>query len=319
MSAPRPVTLLNRIEAAGFRLARGFLRLFPPKRRSAIAGWAGRVIGARLPFTARAETALKELRPQLDATGRKRLIAAMMDNFTRTAVEYEHLPDLYADAPNWTVEGVEHLTAAQEGGRGYVLASAHFGNWEAVRAAAALHGAPMAIIYRAFNNRLIDEAWYEFIVSGGSPAFRKGSEGARGLFKHVRKGGGAMILVDQRQGGGPLLDFLGRPAETSTSAAQLARTLRAPLLTARAIRTADGFSVRFEPEIPRGAPDQMTQVVNDRIAGWVEEAPEQWFWLHRRWKIRSKGSRKRKFDSAAEAAEGEQKGDAPSEIRAAGD
>lgn len=297
MKSKASITWLNRIEMVGFRLTVALMRPFSPRNRSNIAGWGGRNIGALLPAVQRAQSALRELRPQMNAAERRTLIRRMLDNFARTAVEYEALPALFADAPKWPIDGAEHLKAAHEKGRGFIIASAHYGNWEAIRAAAAHHGAPMAIIYRAFNNRLIDEVWYDYITSTGAPAFRKGSKGARELFKHVRGGGGAIILVDQRQGGGPLLNFLGKQAETSTSAAQLAKTLRAPLLTARARRTEDGFDVRFEPEIEPEDPDLMMQKVNDRIAVWVDEAPEQWFWLHRRWKIRSTGRRSRKYEA----------------------
>ena len=176
-----------------------------------------------------------------------------------------------------------------------VVASAHFGNWEGVRAAAKFKGAPLALVYRAFNNPLIERRWHRYITSVKLPAFHKGAAGARAMLRHVLKEGGVMILVDQRLGGAPLLDFLGAPAETSLAPAQLALRAKAPLITAVAFRTPESFKVRFEPVIAPAAPEQMMAEVNARIGAWIDEAPEQWFWLHRRWRVRrqKRGVRKR--------------------------
>ncbi|MEL6318587.1 MAG: lysophospholipid acyltransferase family protein [Pseudomonadota bacterium] len=284
------------------------MRPFRPESRWAFAGACGRRLGPRLWFSERAETALRAFMPEMSPEQRRAVIARMTENFSRLLIEYESLPALYAHAPRWRVSGLEHLEAARAAGGGrLVVASAHYGNWEAVRAVCQLHGAPLGLIYRAFNNKPIDDWFFQLIASVGQPVFHKGNAGARGLFRHIASGKGAMILVDQRQGGGPILDFLGQPAETSLAAAQLALRTRSPLITARARRVSDGFEAAFEPAVPADDPAAMMQVVNDRIAAWVREDPAQWFWLHRRWKIRRqtkvrKGSGKR-VEAASAAAE----------------
>ncbi len=295
-SVDRALTMQERAEYVGFRLMQILVLPFGPATRSAIAGWLGRKLGPLTPsFRKRVFNNLDLVSLQLNETERRELLGGVLDNFCRTAVEYDRLPALYRRAKDFKVEGLEHLQAAQEqaGGR-IVLVSAHLGNWEAIRAVAALHGVELAIIYRAFNNPAVDRACYRLITSTGLPAFHKGRDGARALFKHVRSGKGAMILVDQRAGGAPLVDFMGRPSETSLAAAQLARTLKAPLLPAVGFRDGDSFRVRFEAPIPSGGQVEMMQAVNHTIEGWIEAEPKQWFWLHRRWKIRKEANEKRK-------------------------
>lgn len=283
----RPRAWIERAELLGTKIAIGFLSLFSPKWKSRIAGALGGGIGGRLWFARRAETNLSRFRPALGASERRGIVRRLMSNFARTGVEYLDLPDLARRAEGFEVEGLEHLHAARAaaGGR-LVVVSAHFGNWEAIRAVAAREGAPLAIIYRAFNNQLIDALFFDLIVSAGWRAFRKGAVGGRELLRHVRSGEGALILIDQRAGGAPRLDFMGAEAETSLAAAQLSRTLRAPMLPAVAFREGDGFKVRFEAPIEGDNPVEMMQEANRRIASWIDDDPGQWFWLHRRWRIR---------------------------------
>ncbi len=298
---PRPSRPRELAEYCGTFAVWALLCLLPPRPRWRFAGWTGRRVGPRLWFAARAEAALRDRMPELSDADRAAVIAEMMENFSRLLVEYESLPRFYQDVGSWRVEGAEHLRAAQAAANGrLVVVTAHFGHWEAVRAVSLAEGAPLALIYRAFNNRLLD-AWFKRrIESTGQPAFHKGKTGARALYRHVTEGGGAMILVDQRAGGAPVLDFLGREAETSLAAAQLALRAGAPLLTARAVRQGEGFVVVFDPPVPEADAAEMMQTVNDRIADWVRTDPGQWFWLHRRWKVR-RGDRTRKGSAARPA------------------
>ena len=235
------------LEWGGVCLARLIVAPLDARGRSRLIGRLARMFGPISPFVRRINDNIDLVRPGYDAATRARIRRGVMENFARTATEYLDLPELAARSAGFKISGLEHLEAAKaaNGGR-MVVVSAHYGNWEAVRAVAARHGAPLGIIYRAFNNRKIDDYGFGLITACGWPAWRKGSEGSKGLFKHVRQGGGAMILVDQRAGGAPSLDFMGQPAETSLAAAQLALKLKAPLLPAAAKRVGDDFEVFFE-------------------------------------------------------------------------
>ncbi|MCI4660909.1 MAG: lysophospholipid acyltransferase family protein [Neomegalonema sp.] len=299
----RKPTILDRLEIAVFYTVRAIISLIGARASAAMLAWVGRTLGPRLWVARRADENLRARLPELDAAQRRSVIAAMMDGFARTCVEYFNLPKLHARAGDWRVEGLEHLRAAQQaaGGR-MVVVTAHYGQWEAVRGICAREGAPLALIYRAFNNPLFDRIARDTVESIGAPAFHKGKRGARELFLHVARKGGAMILVDQRMGGAPLIDFIGAPAETSLAAAQLALRLDVPILPAVARREGEGFVVRFEPPIAPDTPEAMMGEVNRVIGGWVRAHPEQWFWLHRRWKVRAvRGERVRKASARSEA------------------
>ncbi|MEM9045097.1 MAG: lysophospholipid acyltransferase family protein [Pseudomonadota bacterium] len=198
-------------------------------------------------------------------------------------VEYSRLDKVLREV-GIQVDGEEHLRERPDG-KGAILVTAHFGNWEAVRFAAKSMGQECGIIYRAFNNRFLDRFTLNLIPAAGEPVLQKGT-GMRQLFAHVRKGGVVMILVDQRNSGAPYLDFLGKPAETVLAAAELAQRTGAALIPTVAVRDLAGrkFNVTFEEPVTGDDPQKMMQEVNDRIGAWVAEAPDQWFWLHRRWR-----------------------------------
>ncbi|MCI4663489.1 MAG: lauroyl acyltransferase [Neomegalonema sp.] len=293
----RPHWLAEKVHFGGYMTGYALAKLLGPRWTCAAMGGMMRNVGPLLGLRKRAYGNFDLVRPSYDDAMRRRIVRGVFDNFARTGFEYAFIPYLSRVAVDWRVEGLEHYLAAREaaGGR-VIIASAHVGNWEAVRAVAALHGPPLGLIYRAFNNKFVDQHIFRKMTETGWPAFRKGAAGGRALFKHVRNGGGAMILVDQRLGGAPILDFMGQPAETSLAAAQMAKTLKAPLVPAVAFRNEGGFTVRFEAPIAPAQPDEMMAEVNRRVEAWVDHAPEQWLWMHRRWKVRASG-RVRKFGS----------------------
>lgn len=306
----RPPTPQERLEWAGFWLLDRFIAPMSLARRSDFGGWLGRRLAGAVSLARRADAALADRMPELSAEERRAIIRQLFDNFTRTGAEYTRLAEFHRLAADFEIEGRHHLEAARAmaGGR-MVVVSAHYGNWEAVRGAALAHQVPLGLMYRAFNNPFVERNWNARIRASGLPWFHKGRDGARRLMRHVAGlgedgGGGALILVDQRMGGAPLLDFLGRPAETSLAPAQLANRAGAPLITAYARRApgrfgAESFTVAFEPIIPSAEPQAMMAEVNARIGAWVRQDPGQWFWVHRRWRIRERPNLLRKRSAAA--------------------
>ncbi|SFI86118.1 lysophospholipid acyltransferase family protein [Albimonas pacifica] len=302
MSRARPLhrRILDRIEMGAARLLQAIALALPGE---AWAEAAGRAIGPLWPgVVKRVADNLALVRPDASRAEARALTAGVCGQFARLAVEYLDLHRIAADRGRLEIEDAGSLLAALEAGRGVVLVTGHFGCWEAVRLAvrrASAEAGPQAggardcaLIYRAFNNPLFD-AWSQTVIAhAGTPVLHKGREGTRALLRHVARKGVALILVDQRQTGSPLLPFLGREAETALAAAELALRFDAALIPARGLRLPDGrFSVRFEPEIARSDAPTMMAEVNARIGAWIEAWPEQWFWLHRRWKTRPRGER----------------------------
>ena len=259
---------------------------------NAIAGTCGGVLMMAIPSVRR--RALENLTliwPERPKAEHLKIARGAAREFSCLAAEYSRLNKMSRDV-TIKADGIDVLHQARDAGKGAILVTAHFGNWEAARLAAKRAGCETGIIYRPFNNRYLDRFTMNLIPCAGEPVLHKGSRGMRQLVAHVARGGFVMILVDQRNSGAPFLDFLGHPAETVTVAADLAHRSGAALIPTRAQRRANksGFDVTFEEPIIGDDPLAKMQKVNDRIGAWITECPEQWFWFHRRWRstIRSR-------------------------------
>jgi KDO2-lipid IV(A) lauroyltransferase len=294
--------LIFAVEIAAAKLFQGVARLVPTHRFVPACGWLSARLMSVLPVARkRIMRNLDLVHPDMPKAEREALIRAVGDNFGRLFAEYTRMPELAADPDLYDLEGAEHLAEAAKAGKGVVLVAAHFGNWEVIRFAAKRLGTEVAIIYRAFNNPGFDAIAHAYVSVAGTPVLHKGRKGSRELLRHVMRGGAAMILIDQRQTGAPLIPFLGLEAETATSAAALALRTGAALIPARATRLPDGrrFRVSFEPPVPHDDALAMTRALNDRISAWIDETPGQWFWLHRRWRHGARGAARREAGEAA--------------------
>jgi KDO2-lipid IV(A) lauroyltransferase len=133
----------------------------------------------------------------------------------------------------------------------------------------------------AANRRYLDK-----LGEIGSPLFPRGAAGMSDMIRFLRGGGMLLLLGDHYMAGGELIDFLGKPAWTATSAAKLALKYDALLVPIYATRNRDGlsFTIEVEPPVPHSDPLTMTRALNDSASARVRATPGQWFWLHRRWK-----------------------------------
>ena len=243
-----------------------------------LGGWAAWLIPSA---RSRISDNLDLVRPGLSAAEKKAFALANGAQTLCLFIEYIRI-DKFLREIAVEVEGEEHLRTRPGGA---IVVTAHIGNWEAIRAAAMWMGRECGIIYRPFNNRYLDRYIRRLAEAGGRPILQKRG-GLHRFHSRVRRGGAMMVLVDQRNSGAPFLDFLGRPAETALAAAELAVGAGAALIPAVARRdlAARRFRVTFGEPISDADPAAMMQRVNDRLSAWIEETPEQWFWVHRRWR-----------------------------------
>jgi KDO2-lipid IV(A) lauroyltransferase len=196
------------------------------------------------------------------------------------------------------VEGVEHLKRARERGRGIMVVTGHFGSWEVMGRAWPLLGEVGAFVARPLDNRLL-EAWIAGIrTAGGNRVIPK-----RHAFRHVvetlRRGGTVAMLIDQNvaREHGVFVDFFGTPACTTPAATLAARRTGATLLPAVCHRSAPGrFTMWIGKEIPVAVTGDNRRDIRATTAeatavleAFIREHPEQWFWVHRRWKTRPEG------------------------------
>ena len=189
------------------------------------------------------------------------------------------------------MRGVEHAEAAAAQGRGLLLLTAHFGNWELLAASHVLERWPLSVMVRPLDSPLLDPLIERFRLRSGVELIAK-RHGLRDALDALRRGRMVGILLDQNASRreGVFVPFFGIPASTSRGMAVIALRSGAPVLPVFIRRLPGGrHIVKFEPAVP--VPDDgdamaYTAAFNRAIEAAIREAPEQWFWLHRRWKPR---------------------------------
>jgi len=190
-------------------------------------------------------------------------------------------------------DGLENFTNAMARGRGVLVATAHLGNWELSAFAHAYMTAPMHIVVRPLDNPRLD-AWVERRRTlSGNHLIRK-KEAAREILRALHKGDAVGVLIDQNvvPAEGVFIDFFGRKACAGTAFVKFAHHSGAPVVPGFALwePKESRYVLRFYPEIEMTcdvAAD--TQRVHSQLESVIRRYPDQWLWIHRRWKTRPPG------------------------------
>jgi KDO2-lipid IV(A) lauroyltransferase len=189
------------------------------------------------------------------------------------------------------IENEEILRQLRDSGRGALLVSGHYGNWELMGAALAARGYPVRFLAKPQSNRRVDRVQNALRAKVGVGVIREGS--AREMVRALRRGELIGVLGDQDAGpGGIFIDFLGRPASVFRGTAYLAWRLRSPIFTGTLRRGEDGIHrLHVEgPIVPDHNWDEetalrlLTEAHTHPLERAIRAAPEHYYWLHRRWK-----------------------------------
>ena len=277
--------------------ARGLIGLalaLPYDWRVGFVGWLmRRVIGPYAGYGARARENLALIWPDRPEAERRAIAEASLDNAGRTLIENYSTRAFLKRAQAIEPEGPGYaaLTAARVAKRPVILVSGHFGNYEVARAALVARGFDIGGLYRNLSNRYFNAHYVETMQAFGGPVFPQGRAGTAGFVRHLKAGGQLVLLFDQDVPGAPVLPFLGHPARTALSAAELALRLNADLIPFFATRQPDGltFMVEIDAPIPHSDPETMMRAVTAALETRVRAHPGQWFWIHRRWKGGAQG------------------------------
>lgn len=205
---------------------------------------------------------------------------------------------LRIDRRNWKkffrISGLDHYRKAVAGGNGVLCLTAHVGNWELLPIVGAMTGIPLSVVYRPLDARVLDQVVARVRRRFGATLIPK----KRSVFKInrvLREGRTIAILLDQNVDWyeGVFVDFMGHRACTSKGLATLSILSRAPVVPVFLVREGGGFHACFEPPIyPLDSGDrirdleQNTGRYNQAIESVVHRHPDQWFWVHQRWKTR---------------------------------
>ncbi|EIE48931.1 lipid A biosynthesis lauroyl acyltransferase, putative [Citreicella sp. 357] len=288
------------------RTLRGLIALalaLPHPTRARLMGWmVRRVIGPLAGYRRRALDNLAYARPALTDDERRRIADAVLDNAGRTMIENYDVPGLLARMADARIDGagVPDMEHARAEGRPILFVTGHFGNFEAPRAALVARGWRIGGLYRPMANPFFNAHYAANMHALSNPVFEQGRRGTMGLLRHIKKGGMGVLLFDVYSSDGVPIDFLGKPAPTLTSAADIALRTGALFVPFFGIRRPDGigFDVVFEAAIPHGDPAEMMHEATRRLEARIDADPGQWFWIHRRWKPRRQAKRQRKRDAA---------------------
>lgn len=286
--------ILWRIEAVAWDLIYWWpVSRLSPERASNFGGWIGRKIG---PLLSQHKVALMNLRRAFPNWSEKKVQQTALEAWEsvgRTAGELPHLEylDPYIEDSRVEVIGAAHLDKIKQSGRGAVLVSGHFANWEIMASVICNRPVDCLVTYRAINNPHIDRRINAIRHAYGIEVLTPKGLGTRSLMKALSDGRAVALMNDQKFREGISVPFFDQDAMTSPGPARLAIRYDVPIVPVSTVRTGPAkFKVTIHQPIQppsdgaieervRNTVVQITQFIETR----VRENPGQWFWMHRRW------------------------------------
>lgn len=227
----------------------------------------------------------------------RRLARSVFQNICQIPFEVGRVARMSPDEfdRHFHIKGFDKCLELLKRQKGAVAITGHMGNWELLSVIAAMTGNKAHVVYRPLDFKPLDAYINRLRTRFGSELIPK-SHAMRPILRALSRGGHVVIFPDQSVDwyDGVFVEFFGRPACTSSGAALIALKTGAPVFTIFLVRTPEGFAGEFGPEIPlirtgdkiRDV-EENTQRFNDAVEAFIRRYPEQWFWVHRRWKTRS--------------------------------
>ncbi|MFZ0821303.1 MAG: lysophospholipid acyltransferase family protein [Candidatus Acidiferrales bacterium] len=267
------------------------------------AGAAALLFALRPGLRRVAEMNLKIAFPEWDESKRRQVIRGMVRQLGWMAGEFSQFPKYSAEKIRDIVqiEGLENFLAAERRGKGVLFLTGHIGAWEMAPFAQARYGHPLYFLARAVENPRVDTLVNSYRTMCGNRAIEK-NRSARDVLRALGEGGTVGILADQNTlpEEGTFVDFFGLAACTTTGIARMALHTDAAVVPGYILWDAEmgKYRLRLEPAVElvrsvdsesdvRGNTARFTKVI-ERV---VRENPEQWVWVHKRWKTRPAGEK----------------------------
>lgn len=276
------------------------IRWTDPHRMSDFAGNLMRRVGPKLREHRIGQDNLRMAFPEKSDQEIEKILSGVWDNLGRIGIEFAHLDRVWDHDPEkpgaghieFSQETLDRFIRLRDDGKPALVFAAHLANWEMPALPGAAHGLPSAVLYRApnigavadmvLNTRGVNMG--QLIKTGLDAPMRAADALAAG--KHVG------MLVDQYYVRGVPVTFFGRQTMANPLIARLARQIDCPIHGTRVIRL-PGHRFRADlseaVEPVRDADGRVDiagtmQAVTNVVEGWIREYPEQWLWLHRRWR-----------------------------------
>ena len=284
---------------AGVWLLKAVRRTDPDR----LAQWGANLMrraGRFLPEQRTGRANLRAAYPEKTQAQIEELLANVWSNLGRTGAEYAHLDRLWDFEAERSGQGrieipsdtVARFARLRDDGKPALIFAAHLGNWELPALAAAAYGLDTAILYRAPNVGDIATAIQNIRAPNMGTLIKTGPDASFRIASALERGAHVGMLVDQHFSRGVDVEFFGRTCKTNPLLARLARHFDCPIHGTRVIRLPQHrFRIELSEEVapvrdPVGAIDVRAtmQKITTIIEGWIREHPEQWLWLHRRWR-----------------------------------
>jgi Kdo2-lipid IVA lauroyltransferase/acyltransferase len=280
------------------------LRLLPRRAARAVGagvGWAAYRLLGRLR-----KTGLRNLEiafPEKSVAERERILRKLYRNLGYLLGEFCQMPKYTRENTRGFLryEGLQHYLAARERGKGVLIVTGHLGAWELSSYYHSLMGYPMSIVIRRLDNPKVDNLVNEIRCLHGNRVLHK-DDFARGLLAAMRHGETVGILMDTNMTPpqGVFVPYFGRMACTASGLARVALKTGAAVLPGFMVweESERKYVLRFGEEISLISTDDdeadalaNTARFTAAIEDFVRRYPEQWLWVHRRWKTRPDGTR----------------------------
>jgi KDO2-lipid IV(A) lauroyltransferase len=272
------------------------LRFLPRSMAEKVAFGAAKLLDKAVPRLRRiARQNLAMALPELNTAKCEHIVDGTFRSIGRLLLAIARFPSLHvSNIGQWIAyEGLEHYAAAKQKGCGILVATAHLGNWELSAFAHALLTEPMHVMVRPLDNRLIDRLVAERrMLSGNRLIFKR--DAARAVLKALRNNEAVGILIDQNtsESEGVFVDFFGKQACAGSGFVKLAYRSQAPVVPGFALwdEQRKRYVLRFFPAIELTGDEQAdTQRIHSFLERTIRQYPDQWMWIHRRWKTRPTG------------------------------
>ena len=241
--------------------------------------------------------------PELPLKERKRIVRGVFQSLGRLLAEFCQFPKYSRENVSRVAvyEGFENFDAAQRRGQGVIFLTAHLGAWEVGSFVHSVHGHPLRIVMRPLDNPYVDGLVESYRTLHGNQTFPK-DEFARGLLAAMKAGETVGLLMDQNMTPpqGIFVPFFGVQACTASGIARMALHTDAAVVPAFTIwdPVLRKYRVHFDPPLTLVRSDNAeadivanTAMFNNVLEQYVRKYPDQWLWVHRRWKTRPPGER----------------------------
>jgi KDO2-lipid IV(A) lauroyltransferase len=282
----------------------GALRTIRATNRKRMADFAAacmRTIGPRLKEHRLGRANLVAAFPDKSPSDIESILRGVWDNLGRVAAEFAHLDRLrILEPPKEPVGDIVYTPETEEGfhrlrldGKPALIFAAHLANWELPALIAAKFALNATILYRRLNIGAASDAVIALRQGSMGTLVPTGLDAPFKLVRTLESAGHVAMLVDQHYVNGVDVTFFGRPCKANPLIARLARHVECPIHGTRVVRLPDRHRFRADLSPPieprRDAQGKIDvqgtmQEITSVIEGWVREHPDQWLWLHRRWR-----------------------------------